>query len=456
MAMMVRTEPIPMRTPCAKPRRYAGISVALGGCALVSLAACGIAAGVDQAKPEVQAAPSNVTADETLDGVPRAAGAPTVLAPSGQVGPDAEPTQPGPEDLDSGTSAALAPPQADGAASLETDAAGLAGGSSPPDAETTPNDGGPRTQPTGDAGKAMRVVGAELQDGCGERVVLRGVNHPTLYVDRPGDALPEIARTGANAVRLFWKANDAVAITEAEPAIARSVAHGMLPILAMHDSTCAWNLESIVRYWTSREAVALITRHEAHLLINLAAQASAPTAAAFRAGYASAISRIRSAGIHVPIIIDASSCARDYAGLIAEGPALLADDPDHNLLFSTHFFSALSAAQVTAGLEAMAKSGLPFIVGAFAHKSVPGCATDLPYTRILADAQRLGIGWLAWSWGDDDPLKHWNTDCPEHDMTSTFSFDSMVDWARVVATTDANGIAKTSARPHALTAGTCR
>jgi mannan endo-1,4-beta-mannosidase len=432
------------------------MSVALGGCALVSLAACGMAAGVDQAKPEVHAAPSNVTADETPDGVLREAGAPTARTPSGQAGADAEPTQPDPGGLDGGTSAALGSPEADGAATPAPDDAGFPVSSSPPDAQTTPSDGGPRAQPAGDAGPAMRVVGAQLQDACGERVVLRGVNHPTLYVDRPGDALPEIARTGANAVRLFWKANDAVAIAEAEPAIARSVAQGMLPILAMHDSTCTWNLESIVRYWTSREAVALIKRHEAHLLINLAAQASAPTAAAFRAGYASAISRIRSAGIHVPIIIDASSCARDYAGLIAEGPALLADDPDHNLLFSTHFFYALSAAQVTAGLEAMAKSGLPFIVGAFAHKSVPGCAADIPYARILADAQRLGIGWLAWSWGDDDPLRHWNTDCPEHDMTSTFAFDSMVDWARVVTTTDANGIAKTSVRPHALTAGSCR
>jgi len=457
-AMMVRTEPFPMRAPFAKPRHFAGVTAALGGCALASLAACGIASGVNETKPEVHALPSNVTSDETGEAGPRGE-----LRPGAQLG-DGGSSSPSesiatdgavPPAADAGGPSGTAPMDA-GVSTPDAGQPGRDAGEMPPDGGGKVNDAGPHPHPTGDAATALHTMGAELRDGCGEHIVLRGVNHPTLYVDRPGDALPEIARTGANAVRLFWKANDGIAIGEAEPAIERSAEQGMLPILAMHDSTCAWNLESIVRYWTSPEAVALIKRHESHLIINLAAQASAPSAAAFRAGYTSAITRLRNAGIHVPVIIDASNCARDYAGLIAEGPALIAADPDHNLVFSAHFFYALSPAQATAALEAMAASGLPFIVGAFAHKSVPGCATDIAYAQILADAQRLGIGWLAWSWGDNDPVKHWNTDCPEHDMTSTFAYDTMVDWARAVAITDSNSIVNTSLRPNALSLGACR
>lgn len=65
----------------------------------------------------------------------------------------------------------------------------------------------------GSPGPTMLTSGLHLYDACGERVVLLGVNHPTLYVDRAGAAMSEIARTGANAVRIFWFATNGVAIT---------------------------------------------------------------------------------------------------------------------------------------------------------------------------------------------------------------------------------------------------
>src|SRR5690606_24248087 len=48
------------------------------------------------------------------------------------------------------------------------------------------------------------VQGAKLFDRCGEEVVLRGVNKMSVWTDRQGNDFSEIAKTGANSVRIVW------------------------------------------------------------------------------------------------------------------------------------------------------------------------------------------------------------------------------------------------------------
>jgi mannan endo-1,4-beta-mannosidase len=292
-----------------------------------------------------------------------------------------------------------------------------------------------------------------LYDGCGDEFVLRGVNHPTMYTDREGAALPEIARTGANTVRMFWYGSHGVAIDALEPALGKAVASGLLPVLEMHDSTCAWNLGPIVEQWTKPEAVALIKKHEKHLLVNIANEASPPNADEFVKGYKSAISRMREAGIHTPLVIDGGRCGRDYELLLARGRELLDFDPDHNVIFSTHLYDPLDAMQYASLFTRARAAKLPLIVGEFANKEPPGCGKPLDYGSLISEANKAGIGWLAWSWGDNDPTKAWNADCGEFDMTKTFAFDSLEGWGREVGVEHAASIQKTSKRPYSLTHG---
>jgi len=323
-------------------------------------------------------------------------------------------------------------------------------------------DGGGTSADGAEERETMYVEGRYLYDRCGEKVVLVGVNHPTIYVDRSGAAMSEIARSGANVVRIFWFATHGIAITEAEAAITAAAENGLIPMLEMHDATgpSNWgNMDAIVAYWTSDEAVAMIQRHEAHMLINIANEAGPNRGQdydGFEAVYRDAIAAIRGAGIRVPLVIDASGWGRDYQVLLDRGPALAEADPLHSLIFSPHLYDPMTRAEIGAMLQQTVELGLPFIVGEFANRSpANGCGPALDYLGIIAEANDHDIGWLPWSWGDNSADGWWNGDCWEFDMTRTFSYDSLERWGLEVAVTDPNSIENTAIRPRSLTEGTC-
>ncbi|HKU42525.1 MAG TPA: cellulase family glycosylhydrolase, partial [Polyangiales bacterium] len=274
-------------------------------------------------------------------------------------------------------------------------------------------------------------------------------------VDRSGSALAEIAKTGANAVRLFWYARNGIQITEAEASISAAIKAGMIPILEMHDSTCMWNLDPITSYWTSAQALTLIKKYQGQLIINIANETSPPSANEFRSKYTAVVMQMRQAGIHTPLMIDGGNCGRDYNVLLSQGPALLEADPDHNLIFSAHLYDRMSqSAYAQLYTNAIGKK-LTLVVGEFANRTPPGCGAALDYASLIGEADKQGIGWLAWSWGDNDPNKDWNSDCGEFDMASTFSFDSLRGWGKEVALTLPASIKNTAKRPASMTGGAC-
>lgn len=327
-------------------------------------------------------------------------------------------------------------------------AAGAAGASGTSGTSSPPAVGAP--------GATWKASDGALYDNCGEKVVLRGINHPTLYVDRAGAALPEIAKTGANAVRLFWYAKMGVKITEAEPSISAAIKNGMVPILELHDSTCKWDLDPIVNYWTSAEAVSLIQKYANKLIINIANETSPPNATEFKTKYTDVVKRMRTAGIHTPLMIDGGNCGRDYGILLSQGVALVDADPDHNLIFSAHLYDRMNGAGYGKLFTDAAAKKLTLVVGEFANKTPPGCGATLDYASLLIEADKHDVGWLAWSWGDNDPNTDWNSDCGEFDMAATFSFDTLRGWGKEVAISLPGSIESTAVRPKSLlNGGTC-
>jgi mannan endo-1,4-beta-mannosidase len=193
------------------------------------------------------------------------------------------------------------------------------------------------------------------------------------------------------------------------------------------------------------------------LLLNIANEAGAAVSEAdFRNTYTTAISRIRSTGVELPLVIDAPQWGQDIDMLQAVGPGLIEADPSRNLLFSVHmWWSDASGDRVRAELQQSVDMNLPLVVGEFAQHAVDLCdQRPFAYTVLLGEAERHQVGWLAWSWGGVD-----NADCADQgsfDMTSNGAFGSWeTGWGEAVAISDPNSIMNTSRRPGSITQGSC-
>jgi mannan endo-1,4-beta-mannosidase len=107
-----------------------------------------------------------------------------------------------------------------------------------------------------------------------------------------------------------------------------------------------------------------------------------------------------------------------------------------------------STRRIRAELEESVAMGLPLVVGEFAHAGV-GCQKSIDYATIIDQAERHGVGWLAWSWGPG------NKDCAEMDMTKDGRFDTLWGWGLEVAVTHPSSIQKTSRIPESVYRGEC-
>ncbi|HET7091852.1 MAG TPA: cellulase family glycosylhydrolase, partial [Thermomicrobiales bacterium] len=174
----------------------------------------------------------------------------------------------------------------------------------------------------------------------------------------------------------------------------------------------------------------------------------------FIAGYAKAAQALRCAGIHTPLVIDAPDFGKNLETLNAAAAALLDADPDHNLIFSVHMYWGIADGAtpqfIRDQLDAAVNANYPLIVGEFSQFGAFNdngsiCAGDgeIDYKTILAETDRLGIGWYAWEWGPgnsfEDPL------CSIMDMTPDRLFAHLQPgWATEVALTDPHSILNTA------------
>jgi mannan endo-1,4-beta-mannosidase len=228
----------------------------------------------------------------------------------------------------------------------------------------------------------------------------------------------------------------------------------MIAIPEIHDATGKFaGVPAAVDWWAQASVVEVIQKHEKWTLLNIANEAGdgSVSNSAFQSTYTSAITTLRNAGITVPLVIDGTNWGQNVEQLLAVGPALLAADPDKNVIFSWHEYIGGSAQQsrITRSYERSKALGIVLISGEFAVGGVgDGCAATIPYQWLLSEAQRVGIGWLAWSWDTT------NSDCRVgsssfFDMTSQLTSASglMPGWASDVVRDDPNSIQNTSVRP---------
>ena len=223
-------------------------------------------------------------------------------------------------------------------------------------------------------------------------------------------------------------------------------------MIELHDATGDWKrLQKLVDYWVQPKVVSLIQKHQAYLLVNIGNEVGddAVKESQFTAGYKNAVKRMREAGIHTPLVIDASDWGKDLDILNATADKLIQADTDKNLIFSVHLYWPISAGAdadfIQSKLHAAVAQSYPLIVGEFSKyggfagedeegkpRSICGEFGEIDYQTILKVCDEKEIGWYAWEWGPGNAVK--DPLCAVMDMTPDGQFDHLKPgWATDVA-----------------------
>jgi len=307
-------------------------------------------------------------------------------------------------------------------------------------------------RPDGTLSTGFFVSDGRLFDRLGNDFVMRGINHPVAWFQN--DALTwmdEIATTGSNSVRIVWETTrGAPDIVRAS--IERAVELGMVPMVEMHDVTGSPDLAGPARmaqYYVD-EMRDILLEFEPYLLINIANEWGdfQTQDADWVQAYQQAIVVLRDAGINHTLVIDASNWGQKGSVIVAEGAKLLEADPQHNVLFSTHMYQDYENPQrILDVLRGAQAASLPIIVGEFGfqHGNRNGQPIPVPYTVMIDEAARLGLGYLAWSWTGN------SQDVGYLDLSETGSATQLTGWGDDIVNGQ-NGIRSTSQPASVFTA----
>ena len=288
---------------------------------------------------------------------------------------------------------------------------------------------------------AINVQGNQIVSSTVGPLVLKGVNFEGSWKYSEGQKLDEVAKTGANSVRIVWNVwqnTDNLA-----KVIDRAIANGLVPILEIHDSTIGHQLSSeigdaaafrkVVSWWVSPDVKNVLLPRQDKMIINIANEAFRTDFGLerFVEEYATAIRQLRAVGYTTHFVIDGPQWGEDYRGGVARLREL--QKVDGNISLGVHMYiSFLPANAIDDLFEYMAGTGIPWIVGEFSIQT-PGCSGELNFHKVMRLANLHGVGYQAWSWG------HGNTDCLAMDMTlPNGDSDNLTAWGRVVAEDLAN------------------
>ncbi len=310
----------------------------------------------------------------------------------------------------------------------------------------------------------LKVEGRFLYDQCGEKVILRGINAFIVFWDRDGSVhYPEIAKTGANCVRIFWRTGHDpepfMSPDDLDETIQNCINNQMLPMVCLWDATgksfesVEWN--NCLNYWTDPRVMAVLKKHQKFLLLNIANEVGKNdvTNGQYRSAYEHAIDTLRKSGLHVPLVIDASNWGRAERYILDNAKHLINHDPDKNLIFSWHpWDNGTSETRVDAFFEQAKEDSIPIIVGEFSSTDVFGkqFADPFIWRHIMQRCYEYENGYLPWWWAS-------SKDSAIHEITHDRTYGNWANdpWGEEVAVGSKYSIQKTSVRPAPVRGETC-
>ncbi len=255
---------------------------------------------------------------------------------------------------------------------------------------------------TGFSSGVMYVDGRFLYDPCGEQVVLRGANVGTFAYSRGIPHIAELAKTGANCARLTFRyVINRHTPHQVDSAIQLCVDNNMIAMPCVWDATGKWDkMDICIDYWCQPEMVEVLQKNEDRILLNIANEGGNfdVTDSAFREVYGRAVKKLRGAGLHVPLVIDASGWGRRQSYILDNAEYLIEQDPERNLLFSWHPWDTEKPQSFYKdAVDASIEKDICMIFGEFSQLGVFYKKT-IDYQYILQYSQEKDIGWLVWWW----------------------------------------------------------
>lgn len=294
----------------------------------------------------------------------------------------------------------------------------------------------------------MYVQSGKLYKKNGQKIVLRGMNYNLLdngNVIMANNSqsykafIDQIALTGANSIRIPWFTDEyahwrknypntgtpqaAVDNGQLSNLIGYCHQKGLVPILELHDFTCDNNWTNFMtkaqNWWLQPNVKNLIQQHKEYLIINIANEFGKvrwtndqpASLNIFKNNYKQLITNLRSAGIDVPIMIDAPDCGQSSSELLSIAPEINNHDTQHKIIFSGHSYwyaYAPTVSDVTAKINEANTSNVCFVFGEVSNRQdVTGAPADgvynidYTYQTILSQSCEKEISWLVWTFNHD-------------------------------------------------------
>lgn len=222
-------------------------------------------------------------------------------------------------------------------------------------------------RPAYNTGNGFFVLNGRLYDPSGHLFMMEGVDR--AHYD--SDSATGIVNSHANTVRIFISTEfgktvpQLAAIVQGDHTAHNEVAIPTLP--DANDATgkdtgtsCSTDpavLASAVQIWVTNATTWLPLQQ--NLLFNIANEWGPTDSTIWRDSYIAAVQAMRTAGYTAPLVIDAGGCGQDEQGLVDYSAAILAADPQRNLMFSFHAYG--STDDLTAPVQSI-KNGNPTVV----------------------------------------------------------------------------------------------
>ncbi|MDX2546152.1 cellulase family glycosylhydrolase [Streptomyces sp. WI04-05B] len=306
----------------------------------------------------------------------------------------------------------------------------------------------PRALATG-----LHISNGRLLEGNGNDFVMRGVNHAHTWYPTQTQSLRDVKALGANTVRVVladghrWTKNTA---DDVAAVVAQCKANRLICVLEVHDTTgygedaAAGTLDQAADYWIGLKSV--LAGQEDYVIINIGNEPWGNTdPAGWTAPTIAAVQKLRAAGFQHTIMVDAPNWGQDWQGVMrANAQSVYNADTTGNLIFSIHMYSVFdTAAEITDYLNAFVTAKLPILIGEFGGPADQWGDPD--EDTMMATAQQLKLGYLAWSWsGNTDPIL---------DLSIGFDPKQLSTWGQRIFN-GANGIAQTSKEATVYGGGT--